>query len=61
MKEHILIQDNDCHWYVIPDDKRQEWFAWCESENYGYEDLPSWANEVGGSPCLVKFKEWRIM
>ena len=59
-EKYILIQDNDCHWYVIPVSKKVDWFNWCESDNYGYEDLPKWAVEVGGSPCLVEFETYKI-
>jgi len=58
--DYILIQDNDCHWYVIPVDKKNEWFKWEESDDYELGVIPDWAKEVNGSPTLVKFKEYRI-
>ena len=57
---YILTQDEDCHWYVIPSNKATEWDKWCQSPNYGEEDLPKWAKEVGGSPTLVKFSNYII-
>jgi len=60
--EYILVKDNDCHWYVIPNDRRKHWSAWLEldSENERAWDVPEFAEEVGGSQTLVKFKEYRI-
>ena len=58
--KYILTPDNDCHWFVIPVDKKAEWFDFCESDNYGYEDEPQWAKNVGGSPCLVEFENYTI-
>ena len=57
---YILVQDQDSHWYVIPDLKQKEWQQWNESPNYGYEDLPNWAKEVGGWYGLVKFTNFII-
>lgn len=58
--EHILIQDEDCHWYVIPSDKRDAFDTWLDSEDAEAGIAPVWAEEVGGSPTLVKFKNYRI-
>lgn len=34
-----MDQDNDCHWYIIEADKRQEWDAWL---NLDPDDEASW-------------------
>ena len=59
--EHILIQDNDGHWYVIPADRGKDFNQWLELDP---DDDKSWtkpeyADDVGGSPTLVKFKDYR--
>jgi len=59
--EHILIQDNDYHWYVIPADKIHDWFAWTESEDYEDGVIPEYADEVGGCVTLIRFKDYRIL
>ena len=52
---HILVQDDSCHWYVIPAEKEGEW------NRLDFEDgepVPEWAEAVGGAPSLVRFREW---
>ncbi len=56
--EYILTQDDDCHWYVIPDDKQEAFNDWLNDENNW--ETPDYAESVGGSYTLVKFKEYRI-
>jgi len=34
-----LVRDNDCHWYLIPADKKQEWNDWCDLDS---DDEASW-------------------
>jgi hypothetical protein len=53
----FLGQDNDCHWYVIPDARRGDWEMWLaipDGDEHGW-DVPEWAKCVGGSPGLVTF------
>lgn len=56
--ESILVQDDDCHWYVIPHKNLEEWSLWARDECL---TLPDWAASVGGNPSLVIFKEHRIL
>ncbi len=59
---YFLSQDNDCHWYVIPADKRDEWNAWCEidpDDDLAW-DPPSFAKPINGSPTLVTFSDPEI-
>jgi hypothetical protein len=60
--EYILVQDSDCHWYVIPNNKNDDWCEWCEidSDDERAWTPPEYAEEIGGCPSLVKFKEYRI-
>jgi hypothetical protein len=56
----ILTSDEDGHHYVIPASRQMEWGKWCSSPNYGDEDVPDWAERVGGAPSLVEFQEYTI-
>jgi hypothetical protein len=53
----FLAQDGDCHWYVVPAARREEWEAWREipSEDERAWEVPSFARELGGSPSMVTF------
>jgi hypothetical protein len=60
--KYCLVQDDDCHWYVIPVDRQKEFSDWlyrmhrlCVDER-----LPSYADMVGGSPSLVEFQNYDI-
>ena len=59
-KEYILIQDRDCHWYVVPEQMELDFNAWADREEDDDEDVPSYAERVNGSPSLVKFTKYRI-
>lgn len=56
-KEYVLVQDDDCHWYVIPDGRENEFDAAILGED---PQVPDWAEEVGGSPTRVKFQNYTI-
>ena len=60
--EYILTQDNDGHWYVIPAEKEKDFSKWVsiDGDDERSWTLPDFADSVGGSPTLVKFKEYRI-
>ena len=55
---HILVQDDDGHWYVIPEDKQRLFGLWVATN--GEEDQPEWADEVGGAPSRVVFGNYTI-
>lgn len=54
---YTLVQDNDCHWYLIPADKQEEFYAWLETESW---EEPDWANHFGGGPLSVTFENPEI-
>ena len=58
----FMDTDGDSHWYVIPEDKRAEWDAFCAipSDDERSWDVPEWATRVGGSPTLVTFTDFEI-
>jgi len=61
-EKHILVQDNDCHWFVIPDAQRKDWDEWCsiDSDDPKSWNVPDYAKEVGGSPSRVKFTGYEM-
>lgn len=73
MMEYVLTTDDDGHWYVIPADKQGDWWKWVEYSTKFWDnqlyldnpdleapDVPDWADEVGGAPSLVTFREYTI-
>ena len=62
MERYFLGQDNDCHWYVIPESKREEWEEWrdLDEDNEESWNVPKWALEVGGSPSRVTFGNFEM-
>lgn len=67
--EHVLIQDDDGHWYVCPADKADEACrvlaaitAYWGGRDYDGDPpgTPEYLRPVGGSPSLVKFTGFRI-
>ena len=55
---HVLAEDDDGHWYVIPRSRLKDFYNWLSSDESGIE--PDWAKRVGGSPSLVSFVEFEI-
>jgi len=65
----VMVQDNDCHWYVVPASKQQEAARYFDAVDRYWADVdapgdpppePPWLDRVGGSPSLVKSHEYRI-
>ena len=64
---HFLDRDNDGHWYVVQESKRQEWEKWLQipSDDQASWDAPDFAKPVGGAPNTVSFytaapaSQWR--
>jgi hypothetical protein len=56
---YILVQDDSCHWYVIPSDREDDWNKFIEKED-DLGEIPDYAQSVGGSPSLIKFAEYII-
>ena len=51
-KKYILAQDDDCHWYLIPADQKEEWNEWLDRVYVQEEEpppaLPIGAKEIDG-------------
>ena len=56
---YYLARDNDCHWYVVPVDRSEEWEEWLslDSDDQRSWEAPAWARAVGGSPSVVSFTD----
>ncbi len=55
-------QDDDCHWYLIPEDRRVEWYAWREiplGDERGWE-VPAFAERMNGGPEFYTFSSPRV-
>lgn len=57
----MLVQDDSSHWYVIPTATLAHWTAWLDSDSAQLGDVPDYAEQVGGSPALVQFTEYKIV
>jgi hypothetical protein len=55
-QRYMLVQDMDCHWFVIPVELEDEWLEWVESDD-AMSDAPKGAIEVGGAPQCVTFTD----
>lgn len=65
----VLVQDHDCHWYVVPASKQEEASRYFDAVDAYWSDPsadgdpppePGWLDQVGGAPSLVKFASYRI-
>lgn len=55
-----LAQDNDAHWYIIPEEKDIEWgeFLELDSDDPISWDVPEWAQQID-NPFTVTFENPR--
>ena len=55
---YFLDSDDDGHWYLVPCDRRAEWFEWHEipSDDEPSWDVPEFAYRLNGSPNEVAFE-----
>ena len=56
------MQDQSCHWYVVPVANLKEWDEWnhLDEDDPKSWEIPAFAQQVGGSSRLVKFKNYTI-
>jgi hypothetical protein len=55
--KYLLVEDNDCHWYIIKMSDKKAWFAWVNSDN---DNLPDFVVEEGVSPSGISFDNYSI-
>ena len=57
-----LHQDNDCHWYVVPVERTEEFLNWCEedteSESFDPDKFSGCA--VNGAASRVTFTDPKL-
>lgn len=60
--EFLLIQDDSCHWYIIPARREHDFRKWLDLDEEDEDSwiVPKYAQELGGRPSLVKFQNPRI-
>lgn len=56
--KYFFDQDDDCHWYLIDNDMRFEWFQWKELASDPTESLstPYFAQALGCNPSRYVFE-----
>ena len=59
--EYAIVQDNDFHRYVIPNEKYDQWSEFLEipSDDEASWDVPEWAEHIDGG--RVVFTNFRII
>lgn len=60
MNKYKLIQDDDCHWYIIPYGFDYEFEQAIERYIETGEELPEWVVEVDG-PHTVFFENYTVL
>lgn len=59
-KSYLLIEDNDCHWYLIPKNREGDFWDYLDMiENYDYNSddpypqEPEWLKRVDGPQSIT--------
>ena len=53
-----LVTDGDGHWYLIPNDRENDWDEWRDSDDHATGIPPDWAVGIDG-PGSVTFVDPR--
>lgn len=58
-KRYFFAQDDSCHWYLVPADRRAEWteLANLPEEDERAWDAPEWAERLNGGPGSYTFTD----
>jgi hypothetical protein len=48
LPRYRLAVDDSSHYYLIPDERRREWWEWCESQDARDGIVPDWAKRIDG-------------
>ena len=49
----FIGQDNECHWYMVDVQFRDEWNKWLNSDTYPDFDCPTYAVQIDGPHMLT--------
>ena len=63
--KYYIDCDQDCYWFVIPENKRDEWRLFLDEQDAEYNEgnyvaPPEWAKHVGEDLCKVTFDKYEI-
>lgn len=58
METYCLVEDDSCHWYVIPYIKKGLWYEFLDSEDCENGNVPEWADELDGGPGNLVFTNY---
>jgi hypothetical protein len=61
MGRYFLDQDQDSHWFIVPESLREAWDAWRELDP---DDEKAWTApkgclELGSHPNTITFTDWK--
>lgn len=51
---HCLVQDDDCHWFLIPAYLKEDWDNWVTNDS-SYCNPPSYAKEIHNPSDVIIF------
>lgn len=56
---YFLDQDNACHWFLIPEDMREQWqeFSSLDEDDESLWEVPHYARRLDGHPSQVTFTD----
>jgi len=57
MARFRVVQDESCHWYIIPENKKDEWDEWAVSDDAMDGVVPDWAEEANMHVSFLTFKD----
>lgn len=60
-QRYFLGQDSSCHWYLVPEDKRDSWNNWSDldEDDKASWNCPQYAIPLGGGPQCLTFTDPR--
>jgi hypothetical protein len=63
MKRFFIDQDHDCHWYIVPEEKKIEWEEWrnLPEDNESSWETPDFAKCINGPTNIVMFTNPQII
>jgi hypothetical protein len=54
---YFLDQDDDTHWYVVPEERRREWEEWLARTGEHAWDVPPWVSPIDRSVNCITFEK----
>jgi len=64
LNRYRLVQDNDCHWYVIPANNYPDFICWVDAQENDIDEFDEGIDynkyRINCSPSLLTFENWRL-